>query len=117
MKAARHNVSLLTRTLSISEPSVDRLGLWRKLYDTAGLHDNFDIVPEKHYVRAIPTTVEGVCNRIESKSYIHVRPESERAQLRKNISDILEHSNDEELQKKWIDKETGTFEYPYKTGV
>ena len=76
----------------------------------------FDILPPQKVTRAIPTTVEGVCDRVKSKSYISVISAKEQDDLTDSIRQLLKSGSDEELQRTWIDAEKGVFAYPYSTG-
>lgn len=85
------------------------------MYDTKAIKQ-FDILPEQHLKRSLPTTVDGVCDRIASKSYISMQPAETQKQIMDHVRQIFAAESDENLQRKWIDKAAGTFEYPYATG-
>lgn len=89
------------------------------MYDQPSYKAHFEALEPQHITRAIPTTVDGVCDRVDSKSYVSVQPDDVRAKLRQDIAAILDpvHSDDAALQRKWIDRERGVFEYPYRTGA
>lgn len=89
---------------------------WASMYKEPALLEQFDIVEPKYYHRKLPTTIEGVKNRILSKSYITVLPEKEQRALTDRIEELLSSSDDVALQRSWIDREKGIFEYPYETG-
>lgn len=76
----------------------------------------YEILPEIHLCRAIPTTVEGVCSRIASKSYISMEPKENQKKVLDNIRKLFNENNDQDLQRKWIDQSSGVFEFPYTTG-
>lgn len=59
----------------------------------------------------MPTTREGVWDRITSKSYITVLSDDQKANLKKEVDAALDSGDG----LKWIDEATGVFEYPYKT--
>jgi transposase-like protein len=86
------------------------------MYKTEAIK-RFDIVPHKKVTRLLPTTVEGVCDRIKSKSYVSVLPQEKQDEVVQSVRDLFNSHSDEELQRTWIDKEKGLFEYPYTTGV
>jgi len=88
-----------------------RLDLWRETFNTDAYKSYFHPQEELSWVRVIPTTREGVVDRVLSKSYITQLSENDRIRLREEIRNYL----DEETSKVWIDKENGVFEYPYKT--
>lgn len=93
-----------------------RHGYWKTMYDTAALKEYFEVVEPQHYTRTIPTTVQGVIDRVLSKSFITVLRQDKQDSLVKKIRDLFESKSDEELGRTWIDKEQGVFEYPYTTG-
>jgi hypothetical protein len=95
--------------------SIDRHNYWHAMYKTEAMK-RFEIVPPQKAVRLIPTTVEGVCDRIKSKSYISVLSEEKQKEVLENVRHLFQSKSDEELERKWIDKEKGIFEYPYTTG-
>ena len=78
--------------------------------------DRFEIIPPQQHTRQLPTTLDGVCDRVKSKSYISVLSEETQEEVDRKIRDIMGNSSDDELQRIWIDKEKGTFVYPYVTG-
>lgn len=59
----------------------------------------------------IPTTVEGVVERVCSKSYIAVLGEEEKAKVIEGVKGVFEKEND----RVWMDESKGVFEYPYNT--
>ncbi|GAA6059016.1 hypothetical protein JCM10212_001241 [Sporobolomyces blumeae] len=63
------------------------------------------------YRRKIPTTTEGVVDRVLSKSYITALPQEKQEELAKGFRDVVKRGDG----KVWIDEKEGTFEYPYKT--
>lgn len=85
------------------------------MYKTEAIKQ-YDILPEIHLTRGIPTTVEGVCSRIASKSYISMESEENQKKVLDDIKEIFAKNNDEQLQRRWIDQSAGVFEYPYATG-
>lgn len=85
------------------------------MYDTEAIKQ-YEILPEIHLKRALPTTVQGVCDRIISKSYVGVLDAKTQEKILEDIRTIFANNSDETLQRKWIDKDAGIFEYPYATG-
>jgi len=85
------------------------------MYKTEAMK-RFDIISPQKATRLIPTTVEGVCDRIKSKSYISVLPLEKQEEISQAIRQLFKTKSDEELQRTWIDKEKGIFAYPYSTG-
>lgn len=88
-----------------------RLGLWRATFDTDGYKQNFEPQLEQVWDRIIPTTIQGVLDRVCSKSYITQLSDKEKNQLRENTQKCLT----EDKSKVWMDEAQGIFEYPYKT--
>ncbi|CAO1631734.1 unnamed protein product [Parajaminaea phylloscopi] len=88
---------------------------WTSMYKEPALLDQFEIVEPKYYSRKLPTTVQGVKDRVLSKSYISMLPVEEQESLTKSIDDVFASTDDAALQRVWIDKERGVFEYPYQT--
>ena len=85
--------------------------LWRQTFDTPSYKKFFAPPEEQQWTRSIPTTVEGVWDRVTSKSYIAILPTEKKAELEKEIKAALSPRED----KTWIDESRGIFEYPYKT--
>jgi hypothetical protein len=90
-----------------------RLGLWRQAWDTPSYKTNFQPPKESEWSYKLPGTLDIVTNRAQSKSYITVLPEAEKASVAADIKDIVERGND----RVWVDESKGIFEYPYKTYV
>lgn len=90
---------------------------WHAMYKAPTLASQFQADKPKHYHRTIPTTLQAVIDRVLSKSYISVLPQDKQDQLVKQISDYLNNTPDEQLGRKWIDKEQGIWEYPYRTDL
>lgn len=86
------------------------------MYKTEAIK-KFEIIPHQKFTRSIPTTVEGVCDRIKSKSYVSVLSQEEQDEVCDKVRKLFQSKSDEELQRTWIDKEKGVFEYPYKTDL
>jgi hypothetical protein len=85
------------------------------MYKTEAIK-RFDIAPPQKVTRLLPTTLDGVCNRIKSKSYVSVLPQEEQEEVCRTVRQYFDSTSDEVLQRRWIDKEKGIFEYPYTTG-
>jgi len=88
-----------------------RLGLWRATFDTDGYKQNFEPETEQSWDRVIPTTIQGVVDRVSSKSYITQLKDDEKKDLQDKVRNYLA----EEKSKVWMDEAQGIFEYPYKT--
>lgn len=103
---------------------------WRVIYETAAYRTFFHEHRDQQVVRAIETTVEGVVDRVDSKSYISALEPSEMEALNAKVRAVLNGATD----KAWIDREKGLFgtydrslplsagptpsaEYPYKTDL
>lgn len=85
-----------------------RLGLWRQTFRTESYLKIFEAPEERTFKHTLTTTLPGVIERACSKSYIAIRSDAERAQICKDLADILERAD-----KTWINERAGTFEYPY----
>ncbi|TKY86233.1 hypothetical protein EX895_005058 [Sporisorium graminicola] len=90
---------------------------WRAMYETPTFASLFKAEEPRHYHRTIPTTLQGVIDRALSKSYISVLPQDKRDKLVNGMTDLLNNTPDEKLGRKWIDKENGVWEYPYRTDL
>ncbi|KZV64925.1 S-adenosyl-L-methionine-dependent methyltransferase [Peniophora sp. CONT] len=90
-----------------------RLGLWRALYDTDGYKENFVAPEEETWAYALEGSLDIVRDRAQSKSYVAVLDKETKAEVVKKIEEIVEKGDG----LKWVDKEKGIFEYPYKTLV
>lgn len=87
--------------------------LWKSIYDLDVYKSNFEPHEYEQFSRAIPGSEDLVVDRLVSKSYITALDDEKQKELVSNIRDIVRSADD----KVWIDKEQGTFEYPYKTDV
>ena len=90
-----------------------RLFLWRQAFDTASYKQFFLPHVEKVWPYVLGTTLENTIDRASTKSYVAVLPEDAKAEVRKDVAGIVEKGED----KVWIDKEKGTFEYPYNSYI
>jgi hypothetical protein len=90
-----------------------RLLLWRQTFDTPSYKRFFLPQVEKTWPYTLETTFEKTVDRVFSKSYVAVLPEDAKAEVRKDVADIIERGED----KVWIDEHNGTYEYPYKCYV
>lgn len=97
-------------------PSTDRHGYWKKLYDLPITSSSFKYdTAGQHFTRTIPTTVQGVKNRVLSKSYISIRTDQQKQELQSKIDELFAQGDDK-IGRRWIDEKEGVFEYPYVTG-
>jgi tryptophanyl-tRNA synthetase len=85
-----------------------RLGLWRATFDTDGYKENFEPEIEQTWDRAVPTTIQGVLDRVFSKSYITQISDKDGEELRKKVQNYLATDK----SKVWMDEAQGVFEYP-----
>lgn len=90
---------------------------WHAMYKTPTFASDFKADEPRHYHRTIPTTLQAVIDRVLSKSYISVLPKEKQEKLVADISNYLNTTPDEQLGRKWIDKEQGIWEYPYRTDL
>lgn len=89
-----------------------RLGLWRQVYNAASYRKAFRAPHEQTWSYNLEATVDTVMDRASSKSYIAVLPPHVKAEVQQDLRRILEDG-----EKKWVDEQLGTFEYPYETLV
>ena len=90
-----------------------RLMLWRQLFDTPSYQRGFNPPEEKTWQYTIQASKNNVVDRASSKSYIAVLPDDKKAEVQEEVSKVV----DQGLDRVWIDKAQGLFEYPYKTWV
>lgn len=88
-----------------------RLGLWRKTFETESYKRLFEPPQEKTWAYTLTGTLEIVVDRANSKSYIAVLPDDEKAQVNEDMTAIVKQGDD----LVWKDKSKGEFEYPYQT--
>ncbi|KAJ4480104.1 S-adenosyl-L-methionine-dependent methyltransferase [Lentinula aciculospora] len=95
-----------------------RLGQWRVTFDPEicpGSAQLFEKPVEDTFEWVMPTTVEDVVERMMSKSYIAVLESEKKEEHEKLVQRAKELLGREDMEKNWIGKEKGVFEYPYKT--
>lgn len=92
-----------------------RLGLWRTTFDSEVYSKLFEKPVEEMFEWVIPTTVDAVVERVQSKSNIVILEMEKKEEYDNLVVKVREMLGTEE--KKWIDKDKGVFEYPYKTVV
>lgn len=90
---------------------------WHAMYKTPTFASRFKADEPRHYHRTLPTTLDAVIDRVLSKSYVSVLPKDKQDKLVKDMSDYLNNTPDEKLGRKWIDREKGIWEYPYRTDL
>jgi len=89
-----------------------RLNWWEEAFNTPSYISSF-YAPERFFAEwVIPTTKQGVEDRVLSKSYITTLSDEEKKKLCVEIEEVLEKED-----KSWIDQSSGIFHYPYKTTV
>ncbi|WFD01100.1 hypothetical protein MYAM1_003861 [Malassezia yamatoensis] len=89
---------------------------WKKMLDTPSFKKYFETLDESHQRRSVPTTIDGVVDRMLSKSYISVLPEADQIRLVKQVRSVFDEP-DAEIGREWIDKAAGVFTYPYGTDL
>ncbi|KAF9070563.1 S-adenosyl-L-methionine-dependent methyltransferase [Rhodocollybia butyracea] len=97
-----------------------RKGLWRATFDPkqCPIYPTLFKQPsEATYEWVIPTTVDGVVERVRSKSYVTVMERERKEEFDRLVERCRDILISEKVDKKWIDKDAGVFEYPYKTTV
>ncbi|KZO95737.1 S-adenosyl-L-methionine-dependent methyltransferase [Calocera viscosa TUFC12733] len=90
-----------------------RLGLWRATFQSEAYKKYFEPEKEDEVEHIVPTTREGVVNRVFSKSYMTALKGEEREEVRRKLEAIADKGEG----RKWIDEKQGVFEWPYKTYV
>ncbi|PRP78837.1 hypothetical protein PROFUN_01010 [Planoprotostelium fungivorum] len=90
-----------------------RTGEWKKMFELESYSSLFGPASEVHHSRTIETTRQGVKDRVASKSYITALDDGEREKVMRGVDAILDRG--EGIS--WINREEGTFHYPYKTDV
>jgi len=90
-----------------------RLDLWRALFETQSFQSLFRPQKERSWCYSLVGSVDIVTDRAMSKSYIAVQPEDIKATVKAEIAEIVQRGDG----KRWIDKDKGLFEYPYRTLV
>lgn len=90
-----------------------RLGLWRQTFSTPEYTSFFHPQEEKEWTYHNLTSDQIVTDRALSKSYITVLPADEKAKVVDDLKAILQRGDG----RIWINKEEGTYQYPYKTLV
>ncbi|KAG2157157.1 hypothetical protein DEU56DRAFT_867237 [Suillus clintonianus] len=90
-----------------------RLGLWRKTFSTPEYISSFHPQDEEEWAYHLLASEQIVTDRAKSKSYITMLPPDEKAKVVEDVKGILERGDD----KVWINKEEGTYQYPYKTYI
>ncbi len=81
------------------------------MYDVPAYAELYTALPEVHVSRALPTTLTGVLERIQSKSYISLLDARTQRALLDEVEHMLASTPDEELGRRWIDREKGVWEY------
>jgi hypothetical protein len=82
-----------------------RLGIWRGIFDTPIYHERFHPATEFHLKRTVPTTEQGVVDRVLSKSYVTDLSSEKQAKLEASVRKIVQKGEG----RVWIDKEKGIF--------
>ncbi|EJU05499.1 S-adenosyl-L-methionine-dependent methyltransferase [Dacryopinax primogenitus] len=90
-----------------------RLGLWRTTFQCEAYKKWFESEKEGDVDHLVPTTREGVVNRVFSKSYMTGVQGHEREEVTKKLEEIVDRGEG----KQWVDKEKGVFNWPYRTYV
>ncbi|KAK6355539.1 hypothetical protein TWF696_004638 [Orbilia brochopaga] len=90
-----------------------RLGLWKAIFEMDEFRENFGRDYEYVEVKwTLPTSADGVVERVMSKSYITALGETDRAAVERRVRDVLTRE-----EKVWVDEKDGMFEYPYATDL
>ncbi|KAJ6256391.1 hypothetical protein Dda_8891 [Drechslerella dactyloides] len=90
-----------------------RLMLWKAIFDMPEFTENFNMKYEyKRMKWTVPTTDDGVVERVLSKSYITALGAGEKEKVESGVRGVLK-----DTAKTWIDEDGGVFEYPYATDL
>ncbi|KAL0489188.1 methyltransferase [Acrasis kona] len=90
-----------------------RTGEWKKMFEAPSFSKLFSSPIDKHITRSVQTTRDGVKERILSKSYITALTPDERSNVLQKVDEALDGAEGY----KWVDRESGIFEYPYVTDL
>lgn len=90
-----------------------RRNLLRQSFSMPGYTSLFHPMDEREWSYYALATEQIVTERQLSWSYISVLPQDEKAKVVEDVKAILERGDG----KVWINKEEGTYQYPYKTLV
>ncbi|KAM0754816.1 S-adenosyl-L-methionine-dependent methyltransferase [Meredithblackwellia eburnea MCA 4105] len=91
-----------------------RLGLWKAMFDSPNYKDNYVGPPDyEQYHTTVVGTEQLVIDRLLSKSFITSLSAEEQAVVVQKSRDVVKKGDD----MVFIDKEKGTFEYPYSTDL
>lgn len=86
--------------------------LWKAALDTSARHSFFEPnETESHVHRQIPTSEQGVVDRVLSKSYINGLTPDEQDEVARAVRSIIQRGDGIA----WIDQAAGSFNYPYRT--
>lgn len=89
-----------------------RRGLWRAALETTARKTLFEPNEiERHVERSIPTSEQGVVDRVLSKSYINALDAERQSQVEADVRKVIQRGDGIE----WIDEAKGEFRYPYRT--
>ncbi|KAF9070564.1 S-adenosyl-L-methionine-dependent methyltransferase [Rhodocollybia butyracea] len=94
--------------------------LWRATFDSkqCPIYSTlFEPPVENTFETVIPTTIKGVIEKVRSKSYIAVLERERKEEFDRLTEGIRKILDSDKADIKWIDKDAGVFEYPYKTTV
>ncbi|KAJ3325525.1 hypothetical protein HDU93_002625 [Gonapodya sp. JEL0774] len=99
---------------NMEDRDADRHGTWRRLLSNPLFLKHFAPLDELHVRRTIPTTLQGVKDRVLSKSYVSILPPVEKQSVLDSIEKILspaDEAAESVLGRVWIDREKGVWEY------
>jgi hypothetical protein len=108
-------VAQLRDTIEVHEHGTPqfRLGLWRAAFDATSYKANF--APPEEFVQPymLPGTETIAVDRACSKSYISILPDAQKADVVEKVKQIVSKGDG----MTWSDKDSGVFEYPYRSYV
>jgi len=88
--------------------------LWHAMYDTPAFQEHFRALTPVHMKRSLPTTLQGVLDRMLSKSYISVLDAATQVQLVRQVQAVFEGGL---CGREMLDEAQGVWAYPYQTGT
>lgn len=88
-----------------------RLNLWRATFSTPSYTRLFESPQEDLWKWTLTANRDLVVDRVCSKSYVAILADDQKEQVKKDIGTIVDRGDG----LVWIDKEKGTFEWPYYT--
>ncbi|GAA5962920.1 hypothetical protein JCM3765_005920 [Sporobolomyces pararoseus] len=90
-----------------------RLGWWKSIFDTEFYKETYEPAQLETFHRELPSSEQGVVDRILSKSYITALSQEDQEKVANDMREIVRRGEG----KQWIDEKEGIFHYPYNTDL